>query len=102
MMLNNIAVQKLSTANPPTILVHNKMINALITNKNNPKVIRVTGNVSSTRMGLTNRFNNPKTIATIIEVVKLATETPGIKWAITITRMAVTIMRRTKFIIAFL
>jgi len=79
MMLNNIAVQKLSTANPPTIFVHNIIIKALITNRNNPKVSNVTGNVSNTRIGLIKRFNNPKTTATIIEVVKLATETPGIK-----------------------
>ena len=98
-MLNNKAVQKLLTANPPTIFVHNSIINALITNRNNPKVSSVTGNVSSTKIGLIKMFKSPKTTATIIDVVKLATETPGIKCAMTMTRSAVMMMRRIRFIL---
>jgi len=37
-ILKNNAVQNVSTLNPPTILSHNKMISALITNKNKPNV----------------------------------------------------------------
>jgi len=73
MILKNKAVQNESTAKPPTILVHSKIIMALITNKNNPKVIKVTGNVKITKIGFIKRFNNPRTTATIIAVAKLAT-----------------------------
>ncbi len=72
-ILKNKAVQKVSTLNPPTIFVHNKIINALITNKNNPKVMMVTGNVSITNIGLMNMLSNPRTIATINAVVNPAT-----------------------------
>jgi len=34
---------------------------ALITNKNRPKVIKVTGNVNTTKIGLTIRFKQPIT-----------------------------------------
>jgi hypothetical protein len=44
-----------------------------MTNKNNPKVIIVTGSVSITNIGLIKILSNPKTIATIKAVVKLAT-----------------------------
>ena len=72
-ILKNKAVQNVSTLNPPTILVHNKIISALITNKNNPKVMMVTGNVSITNIGLINILSNPRTIATINAVVNPAT-----------------------------
>jgi hypothetical protein len=49
------------------------MIMALITNKNNPSVKIVTGKVNKINIGFTKMFNNPKTIATIIEVPKLST-----------------------------
>ena len=71
--LKNKAVQKVSTLNPPTIFVHNKIINALITNKNNPKVRIVTGKVSITNIGLINILSNPRTMATINAVVNPAT-----------------------------
>ena len=73
MILKNNAVQKVSTLNPPTIFVHNKIINAFMTNKNNPKVMMVTGNVSITNIGLINILSNPRTIATINAVVNPAT-----------------------------
>ncbi len=72
-MLKSNAVQKESTLKPPTIFEHNKMIMALITNKNNPSVKTVTGKVNKINIGFTKIFNNPKTIATIIEVPKLST-----------------------------
>jgi hypothetical protein len=73
MILNNNAIQKESTLNPPTILAHNKIITALITSKNNPKVKIVAGKVNNTNIGLINTFNNPRTTATIKAVVKPAT-----------------------------
>lgn len=69
----------------------------MITNKNNPKVISVTGNVSNTKIGFTNALSNPKTTATINEVVKLATATPGIKCAMITTRMAVIRILMSRF-----
>jgi len=65
-ILKNNAPKKPSTLNPSTSFVHNAIIAALITNKKRPKVKMVTGKVKSTRTGFTNKFNNPKTIATII------------------------------------
>lgn len=50
-MLNNNAVQKESTLNPETKLSHNKIITALMTNKNSPNVKRVTGSVNKTNTG---------------------------------------------------
>lgn len=40
-----------------------------MTNKNNPRVIIVTGIVSNTSNGFRKTFNNPKTIATAIAVL---------------------------------
>ena len=72
-MLKNSAIRKESILKPSTILAHNIIINALMTNKNKPRVIIVTGNVSMTKIGLTIRFSSANTIATINEVVKPAT-----------------------------
>lgn len=55
------------------------MIIALITNKNNPKVNKVTGIVNNIRIGLRKVFNNPNTTATIKAPVILVTCTPGKK-----------------------
>jgi hypothetical protein len=67
------AVRKESTLKPPTILSHNKIINALIINKNKPKVTSVIGSVRITNIGLTKILSRPKTIATNKAVAKLAT-----------------------------
>ena len=75
-MLNINAVQNESTAKPPTILVHSKIITALITSKNKPRVTKVTGKVKITKIGFIKTFSNPKTTATITAVPKLATCTP--------------------------
>jgi hypothetical protein len=71
------AIQKEATSKPATISEQNKIISALITSKNNPKVIIVTGNVNNTSIGLIKILSKPKTMATIIEVPKLSTRTPG-------------------------
>jgi hypothetical protein len=71
--LKRNAVQKESMLKPPTIFVHNKMRIAFITNRNNPNVKIVTGSVNKIKIGFTNIFNSPKTMATIIEVAKFAT-----------------------------
>ncbi|GGG54017.1 hypothetical protein GCM10011414_24690 [Croceivirga lutea] len=46
-------------------------------NKNIPKVKMVIGKVRMTKIGLTIKFNNPNTIATIKATVKEVTVTPG-------------------------
>ena len=51
MMLNNTAVQKPSTTNPPTILAQKIMSKAFMTNKNKPNVKMVTGNVKRISKG---------------------------------------------------
>lgn len=96
MTLKSKAYQKLATVNPFTNSLHSKMITALMTNKKSPKVTKVTGKVNKTRIGFTNRFSNPSTMATIIEVAKLSTAIPGKKLAISSTNIAVTIIRRIK------
>ena len=90
MMLKNKAVQKPSIPKPFTSLEQSIIIAAFMTNKNNHNVMNVTGNVSNTSIGFTNKFSNPSTTATTTEVIKLSTVTPGIKFAISITRIAVT------------
>ena len=72
-MLKNIATQNVSTVKPPTILVHSNMTNALITNKNKPKVTIVNGSVNNTIIGLIKILSNPKTTATTIAVKGPAT-----------------------------
>lgn len=77
--LKSKAVQNVSTTNPPTIWVHNIIINPLITKRNNPKVTKVNGKVNTTITGLMNTLMTPKTNATISEVVKLCTCTPEMR-----------------------
>lgn len=75
-ILNNKAVQKLLTPKPSTNLSARRMIQALITNRNRPKVSIVAGKVNRTNKGLTKMFNNPRTAATTIAVTYPSTETP--------------------------
>lgn len=98
-MLKNKAVQNELTSKPPTITSHSKITIALITKRNNPSVIMVTGKVNKTKIGFTTRFRSPSTIATNTAVPNPATEIPGIKYATSITKSAVTTIRRIKFII---
>jgi hypothetical protein len=65
-MLKKSAPKKPLIEKPSTSFEHNAIIAALITNRNNPSVKTVTGNVKITKIGFTNKFNNPKTMATII------------------------------------
>jgi len=91
-----------STANPPTILVHKRMIIALITNKNNPNVSSVTGSVNKINSGFIKTLSKLKTTATITDVVKLATKTPVIKCAIIITEIAVVKILKSNFMFLLL
>jgi hypothetical protein len=71
--LNKRAVHRESTLNPPTILSHNKMIKALMNNKNKPRVTMVIGSVNIMRTGLIKILSSPRTIDIIKAVVKPAT-----------------------------
>ena len=64
--LNNNAHQKEVTVKPPKNFAAIKMIQALITNKNKPKVISVAGSVKNINKGLKKAFNKPITNATHI------------------------------------
>lgn len=55
------------------------MIQALITNKNNPKVKIVIGSVNKTKIGFTKKLSKAKTIATDNAVVNSSTITPFIR-----------------------
>ena len=68
--LNHKAVQKPFTEKPSTSLLANKIIKALIANRNNPNVKNVIGSDKSVRIGFTIVFKKAKTIATINAVVK--------------------------------
>ena len=96
--LNNKAIQKPVTLKPSIRLSANIIIKALITNKNKPKVRMVTGKVKMIRIGFMVTLNNAKTTATITALVKFTTETPGKKWAITNTAIAVNTIFKMKFI----
>jgi len=97
-MLKNKAAQKPETVNPSTNLSANKMIQALITNKNSPKVTIVAGNVKKIKSGRINIFNNAITTATIIAETYPATEIPGKILAKTITAKAVSKIFKKVFI----
>lgn len=88
--LNNKAYQKLDTEKPLTNSWHSSIMTALMTSRNNPNVKIVTGKVNNINNGFTNKFNNPNTIATTIDVPKLSTDTPPIKLAKSVTKIAVT------------
>lgn len=89
MTLKSKAVQKDITSKPPTIWSQTIMIKALITNKNNPNEKIVKGKVKITINGLMKIFNNPNTIATKTDVIKLFTIIPGKNLEIIITKTAV-------------
>lgn len=84
MMLNINAHQNPSTIKPGTIELAIRIINAFITNKNNPNVTIVTGIVSTTKKGFRILFNKANTAATIIADRKLSIWTPGNKYDVTI------------------
>ncbi len=82
-----------------TSSAQSKITMAFITSKNKPNVIIVTGNVNRTNIGLMNKLRSPSTIATITEVMKESTVTPGSKFEINKTRTDVSKMRMIIFII---
>jgi len=65
-MLKSKAAKKPETVKPATSLSANKIIIALITKINKPKVTIVAGNVKKNNNGLTTMFSNAITTATII------------------------------------
>ena len=66
-ILNNNAVKNPVTSKPSTSWSANKIMHALITKRNNPKVIMVAGKVKKIKSGRTNIFRSDITTATIIE-----------------------------------
>lgn len=87
-ILKSSAVQKLLTVNPSINLSAKRMINALMTKRNNPKDKMVTGNVKIIRIGLTKRLRIAKTRATIIAPMYPSTLTPPRRWAMMKTARA--------------
>lgn len=67
--LNNKAHQKPSILMPSINLSASKIMSAFITNKNNPSVIMVMGNVSITKIGLMKVFSKARTNANTSAVV---------------------------------
>ena len=94
--LNSNAIQKPLTVKPSIKLFAIKIIHALITNRNKPKVITVIGKVKMIKIGLTIMFSNPRTIATITAEVNPSTATPGKNFANITTATAVNNMRMIK------
>ncbi len=98
MTLNSMAVQKELILNPGIKWSQSMMIIVLITNKNNPSVNIVTGNVNNTKIGFTKKFSKPNTIATVNAVVNLSISTPFITLSITKTSIDVISIRTSSFI----
>ena len=74
--LKSKACQNPATWKPLIKLSDIKIIVALITNKNKPKVNTVTGIVKNIKIGFKNVFKKAITIATSKDVDKLSTVTP--------------------------
>ena len=64
--LNSNAVQNPLTAKPFINLAAKRMITALITKRNKPKVMIVIGKVKTTKIGFKKASNSAKTIAKIM------------------------------------
>jgi hypothetical protein len=101
-MLKRSAVKKESTLKPTTILSHKTMISALTISRKSPNVKMVAGKVKNTKMGFTKIFKIPKTMATMIEVMKLSTVMPVMKCAMINTKIAVIKSRVIVFMIKIL
>ena len=78
-MLKIKALKNPSTSKPVIKWSPIKIIIALITNKNKPNVIKVTGMVKKIKTGFRKVFNNPSTKATINADWKSRTWIPGKK-----------------------
>ena len=70
-----------------------------MTSKNKPNVTIVMGKVNKIRIGFIKMLSNPRTTATISDVVKVSTETPGMKCAIMTTKTAVIKILISKFMV---
>ncbi len=101
-ILKSKAVKKPLTANPVTKFPANKIITALITNKNKPKLTMVAGKVKKINNGLTNIFNKEMTTATQIAVTELSIWIPGNNIDNKTTAMAVRSIFKIKFIFIIL
>jgi hypothetical protein len=77
--LKIIADKKPLTTKPSTNLSQSITIIALMMSRKSPKVRIVTGNVKNTIIGFTKMLSNPKTMATMIEVVNDCTVMSSIK-----------------------
>ena len=66
---NTNATPKFLTENPSTSFSVRRMMRALITSRNKPRVIIVNGNVKSTRRGLIIELRNASTHATMSAVI---------------------------------
>lgn len=98
-ILNNNAQPKLSTLNPGTRLLVNKIIRALMTKVNNPSVRMVIGRVRRKSNGFIVTLIIPRTRATIRAVVKSATCTPCSKYEVSNIAAAFRIQRIKSFTI---
>ncbi len=74
------------------------MINAFMTNKNNPKVKMVTGKVKMIKIGFTKKLSNANTMATVNAVVNSSTTTPLMRYDKIITSNDVTSILMSNFI----
>jgi hypothetical protein len=97
--LKSSAEKNPETAKPATNLSANKMIIALITKINKPKVTKVAGNVKKINKGLTTAFNTAITNATIIAETAPDMVTPGKIAAKTTTTTAVNKIFKPVFIL---
>ena len=96
-ILNRSAYQNPFTSKPLTKASQIKIIRALITNKNNPNVKMVTGNVKMMSKGFTNKLSRISTAATTIAVIKLSTNIPGSIFANTTTATALKTISKSVF-----
>ena len=97
--LNNRAIQKPLTANPSKNSLAKRIIQALMTKRNKPRVTMVIGKVRITRIGFKMAFNNANTTATIMAPVNPATSTPGSSFAKTTTATAVSKILMIRFMV---
>jgi len=87
------AAVKLAIATPATKLETHHSRSAFNTKENSPKVMSVTGSVSTKRIGRIMRFTTPNTSPAISALYPLSTITPGIYTLATTKRSAVITMR---------
>ena len=99
--LNKSAYQNPETAKPSISLSPKIIITALITKRNKPRVIIVTGMVKKTNIGFKKVFNRAKTTATIRAVVISSTTIPGNTFDNTNTRIVEINNLISKFIFYF-